>query len=518
MTITETGDRKEAATVATVPTAVTGRGILIVLCSTLGTAAYSFTWNSVGVALPHMKGAFSATTDQITWVMIAFVIGSAMTTASVGWFAAHFGRKRVYLVAVLGYTATLVGCGAATSLGEEVGWRFVQGIFGAVLIPVGQTIAVSAFPPERYSQASALWALGFVSANVIAPALAGFLIDTYSWPWIFYVTIPIGLAIFIATWFLVPDQGREEKRLDWIGFTTLILGVAVLQLMLARGERLDWFESTEIVVEALVAGLLLYVFLVNTLMARQPFIERGLFADRDLVLGIVFIFLIGAALFLPLLLLPLLLQQIGGYPAIETGYLLLPRGLGSILGLVVIARLRDRIDPRIILCFGLTLTAYSTWYMSQWTVEVRPSDVVFASFLHGTAAGAVWAPLNTLTLSRLGSRLRDQGFALFYLSFDMGNAIGTAMVIGMHARHGQINRAVLGERITPFHGQAGSREFDELWSLSDPAGLAALAEEVTRQANMIAYNNAFLMLAIIMAALIPFIPLFRNLRRRPRPG
>ncbi len=507
---TAAGPADEAAP----PTAITGRGLLIVVCSALGTAAYSFTWNSVGVALPHMRGAFSATTDQITWVMIAFVIGSAMTTASVGWFAARFGRKRVYLVAVLGYTLTLLGCALATSLEEAVAWRFLQGLFGAVLIPVGQTIAISAFPPERYTQASALWAMGFVTSNVVAPAIAGYLIDNYGWPWIFYVTIPVGLTIFAASWFLVPEQRRESKRLDWIGFTTLILGVGILQLMLARGERLDWFESTEIVVEALLAGLLLYVCLVHTLTARRPFLERALFADRDLVLGIVFIFLIGAALFLPLLLLPLLLQQIGGYPAIETGYLLLPRGIGSVLGLLLIARLRDRIDPRGILCFGLFVTALSTWLMSRWTVDVRPGDVVLASFLHGSAAGAVWAPLNTLTLSRLSARLRDQGFALFYLCFDMGNAIGTALIVGMHTRHGQINRAVLGEQITPFHEQARSRQLDEVWSLTEVPGLAALAEEVTRQANMIAYNNAFLVLAIIMAGLIPFVPLFRKLPRR----
>ena len=292
MTISDTSSQAAAAVEAGPPTAITGRGILIVLCSTMGTAAYSFTWNSVGVALPHMQGAFSATTDQITWVMIAFVIGSAITTASVGWFAARFGRKRVYLIAVLGYTATLIGCGTATTLGEAVGWRFVQGIFGAVLIPVGQLIAVSAFPPERYTQASALWAMGFVTANVIAPALAGFLIDSYGWPWIFYVTIPIGLAIFGATWVLVPESKREQKRLDWFGFTTLIVGVAVLQLMLARGERLDWLESTEIVIEALVAGLLLYACLANTMVARQPFMERSLFADRDFLLGITFIFMI----------------------------------------------------------------------------------------------------------------------------------------------------------------------------------------------------------------------------------
>ena len=325
------------------------------------------------VALPHMQGAFSATTDQIAWVMIAFIIGSAMMTTSVGWFSGRFGRRRVYLCTVAGYTVTLIGCAASTSLEQEVLWRFAQGFCGAALIPLGQLIAVNAFPKERYSQATSLWAMGFVVAGVLAPAVAGFIIEDLSWPWIFHINVPVAIGVFAAAWFLVPDSPRKTKPMDWMGYLSLIICVGVLQLMLARGERLDWFSSPEIVIEALISAIAFYVFLAHTFTAKEPFVDKVLFHDRNFGLGLVFIFLIGTVLFLPLLLLPLQLQQVGGYAPIDTGYLLLPRGVGTLIGLVVMAQIRDRFDPRPILCVGLTLTA--TFSLERLLLDHRhPAD------------------------------------------------------------------------------------------------------------------------------------------------
>lgn len=493
-------------------TRLTPRAIAIVLCSTLGTATYAFTWNSVTVALPHMQGTFSATTDQIAWVMIAFIIGSAMMTTSVGWFAGRFGRRRVYLCTVVGYTVTLIGCAVSTSLEQEVFWRFAQGFCGAALIPLGQLIAVNAFPKERYSQATSLWAMGFVVAGVLAPAAAGFIIEDLSWPWIFHVNVPVAVGVFAAAWFLVPDSPRKDKPMDWMGYLSLIICVGVLQLMLARGERLDWFSSPEIVIEALISAIAFYVFLAHTFTAKEPFVDKVLFHDRNFGLGLVFIFLIGTVLFLPLLLLPLQLQQVGGYAPIDTGYLLLPRGVGTLIGLVVMAKIRDRFDPRPILCIGLTLTALSAWNASFWTTDIRPMDVVLTNFLHGLATGAVWAPLNTITLSRLDPRVQDQGFALFYLSFDVGNAMGTAFVVGLHARYVQINHAIMSEVVSPFNEMLRFRLGTDAWDISRSSGLSALDTEITRQALMIAYNNAFLLIALLLAGLLPFVLLFR----RPR--
>ena len=497
------------------PDRITLRSVLIVLCSTLATATYAFTWNSVTVALAHMQGTFSATTDQIAWIMIAFVIGSAVTTASIGWFSVRFGRRTLFLFCIAGFSVTLVGCGYSTVLEEAVTWRFFQGLFGAGLIPLGQAIAVNAFPADRHGQATSLWALGFVSANVIAPTVAGHLVEDFGWSWVFFFSLPVALMTFAAAWFLVPASPKTKRPMDWFGFTTLIVGVGVLQLMLAKGEREDWFQSNEIVIEALIAGLALYLFFAHSFTARRTFIDFGLFRDRNFALGQLFIFLIGLVLFLPLFLIPILLQQIAGYPPVETGNLMLARGVGSIASLIIMSRIRDSIDPRPIFAVGLALSAYAAFLMSGWTVDVKPNDVVLANLIQGLATGAVWAPINTLTLSRLPGRKQDQGFALFYLNFDLGSAIGTAGIVALLARHSQANHAALAEMSSPYSEWLRTPSAVSYWSITEVEGLAALNEEIARQAAMIAYNNAFLAIAVLLAALIPFILLFHYRKRKP---
>jgi len=489
---------------------VTLRAVATVFCATLCTAMYAFTWNSVSVALPYMQGAFSATTDQIAWVIIAYVIGASVVTGCTGWLSARFGRKQVFLFAIVGFIITLLGCAQATSLWEEVFWRFAQGVIAAPMLPLGQSIAVSAFPRARHGQATSLWALGFVSANVVSPVIGGILIEDWGWQWIFYFSIPFGVLGLIMAWFLVPWTPAEKKPMEWLGFTSLVIGVGTLQLMLARGERLDWFSSGEIMIEATIAAVAIYVFIVHTVTGKDTFIDGRIFLNRNFAMGQVFIFLIGSVMFLPLILLPLLLQQIGGYPALETGYLMLPRGIGSIVGLTLMANLRDRVDPRPLLVIGLFCIAWPAWEMGHWTTEVRPWDVTWTTFIQGLAAGFIWAPLNTLTLSRLDRRIQDQGFALFYLNFDVGSAIGTAAVVGLQARYSQINHEELNNFVHPFNELLRYPALADIWDTGSTAGLAILQGEIGRQASMIGFNNAFMVIGVVMAVLIPFIPLFRN--------
>lgn len=490
-------------------TKLSARVILITLCATLSTAIYGYTWNSVTVALPHMQGAFSASTDQVTWVMISFVIGSAAMTASVGFLADRFGRKQVYLTALVGFWITLLGCAVSSTLGEMVVWRLLQGVFGAALLPLGQSIAVSAFPPDRRGQATALWALGFVSSNVVSPAIAGVIVENFGWDGIFYLPALCTVPVFIASWYLLPTEPRNPRKMDVKGYAALIIGVSVMQLMLARGERLDWFESTEIVVECAVGVLCLYLFILHTVTNANPFFDRALFANRNYNLGVFFIFLTGSVLFLPMLFLPIQLQQISGYPPIDTGFLLLARGVGSVTGLVVLSRFRDRTDPRPLLFLGLLGTAFSSWAMSQWTADIRAFDVIWTNLLHGVATGAVWAPLNTLTLGWLRKKLQDQGFAFFYLAFDIGSSIGTALVVGFHARYSQINRSVLTEHVTQFAEQSQLGLYAEHWSIASRTGLASIEQEVARQATMIAFNNTYMVIGFVLASLIPLIVFFR---------
>ena len=285
------------------------------ICATLGSWSYSFTWNTVSVALPHMKGSFSATNDQIAWVMIAFIVGSAAMTASIGWLSSRFGRKQMFLFSIGGFTLSLFGCGMATTLEQEVIWRFIQGVTGAPLIALGQMITVNAFPPNRYTMATSFWALGFVTGNFVGPAVGGYLIEFYGWPSVYYFNIPICLGVFVAAVILVPKGEKTREKLDWFGFTTLIVGVSVLQFMLARGERLDWFESNEIILSCVVSVTLLYLFVAHTVTGVNTFFDKGLFRSFNFTIGQIVIFIVGAAIYMPLLLLPLMLEQIGGLSA-----------------------------------------------------------------------------------------------------------------------------------------------------------------------------------------------------------
>ncbi len=480
------------------------------ICATLGSWAYSFTWNTVSVALPHMKGSFSATNDQIAWVMISFIVGSAAMTASVGWLSSRFGRKQLFLFSVGGFTLSLIGCGTATTLEQEVIWRFVQGVTGAPLIALGQIITVNAFPPNRYTMATSFWALGFVTGNFFGPVAGGYLIELYGWPSIYYFNIPICTGVFIAAAILVPKGSETRERLDWFGFATLIIGVSVLQYMLARGERLDWFESNEIIVVCIISVTLLYLFLVHTATAKNTFFDRALFRDFNFTLGQLAIFIVGAAIYMPLLLLPLMLEQIGDYPSLEIGKLLFYRGIGSILGLLVLTQVRDKFDPRPLVVFGLLCNVVPAWEMAHWNTQILPFDVIWTNFLSGIGTSCIWAPLNRIVLSKLKGRHQNQGFAMFYLNFDIGYSVGTSWIIGLHERYTQTNRAFLSENVTLSNELLRFPEVLQKWPISELDGLAALEIEISKQAAVIAYNNCFMISGLLMLILIPVCYLFKK--------
>jgi len=489
---------------------------LLVGASTLATSAYDFTWTVVSVALPHMQGTFSTTSDQIAWVLIAFMVGSATMTASTGWLSARFGRKHLFLFATAGYTITLIGCGMSTSLVEMSVWRFAQGLVGASLIPLGQTIVVDAFPPERHGQATSIWGIGVMVGAVAGPIGGGFILQDFSWPWVFYVTVPVGVLAFAGVLAFVPATPKDKtRRFDWVGFATLVLGASLLQLALARGERQDWFDSAEVVIEMMAALILLYLCAVHTIFAKNPFIDRALFVDRNYITGLIFIAVIGALIVLPNFLLPLMLQQIGGYPPAETGRMLMFRGSGVLVGLILVGRIAHLLNPRHMIAFGLVLMAVPAWYMAQWTVEIRPADVMWTNAVQGFGGSFIWVPISTLTLSGLAKRNQDQGYSLFYLVFELGSSVGVAAVIGKHVRDTQINHAMLTEAITPFNQLFGYRGVADALDLGEPATLAVLEAEIQRQSVMIAYNNAFLATCLLAVALIPLILVFRRRRAAP---
>ena len=314
----------------------------------LPTIMHSIDITIVAVALPSMQGSFSATQDQIAWVLSAYLVAIAVVTPATGWLSARIGRRRLFLFSVFGVTAASVLCGVAGSVTEIVFFRLLQGGFGASLIPLSQAILLDTYPPCEHGRALAIWGVGVMAGPILGPTLGGYLTEFHSWRWVFYINLPIGIMALLAILAYIPDsEGRSRRPMDYFGFATLALAVGSLQMMFDRGERLDWFASPEIIVLGLLAGFGFYWFVVHSLTTREPFLDMGLFRDRNFAACLVLGFGTHARLYATVALLPPLLQQVLNYPALEAGFLFIPRALGTIIGMFVVARLSARLDLRL---------------------------------------------------------------------------------------------------------------------------------------------------------------------------
>lgn len=489
---------------------------LLVLSAIIGSSVFEFAWTIVGVALPHMQGAFSATEDQIAWVMTAFVMGSAVAIACIGWLSDRFGRKRIFVLSIIGFTFTLVMCATSTTLLQESVWRFLQGVLGAGIIPLGQAITIDAFPSNQQGRASSLWGNGVVLGGIMGPVIGGIIVEYYSWPWIFWLNVPVGLIALIGVILYVPEiESEPDRPMDWFGFALLTSGLATLQIMLNRGERLDWFTSTEIILEGIYTILAFYLFIAHSWTARYPFFRPQLFSNRNFMIGQIFIIINGALSILPLVLLPLLLQNIGGYPAIAAGGLIIFRGIGLIIGLSIMSVIADRMDGRILLVAGLIVMGVSGWGMSIWTVNISTFDVIWTNLLQGLASGIIYVQITVLTFSTLPSKFRTEGFAVFHTLFFAGSSVGVAGILFIHTRSAQTSHASLTELINPFREVLKSALHPEQWDISNLDGISAIHEELTRQATMIAYNNTFFAVATLALMAAPLALLFHKPKTQP---
>ncbi|MFO0997287.1 MAG: DHA2 family efflux MFS transporter permease subunit [Alphaproteobacteria bacterium] len=494
---------------------ISARSWLALMGGAMGTSTYMTALTITGTAIPHMQGAFSAAPDQIAWLLTAFIVGTTIMTACSGWISGRFGLRRFFLIASGGFAVTTVLCGLSSSLIEAVIFRVMQGMFGAPLLPLGQAIAMNAFPSNRQGLATAMWmAFGNVG-SIFGPFVGGVLVENYGWPWVFFVTVPLSLIAFAATWLFVFDTERAEPtKFDWIGFGLLSVTIAALETMLSRGERLLWFDSPEIVAEAAIAALAFYLFAIRITSARAPFVPSALFLNRNYVIGSAFYFVHGAVVFLPLFLLPLQLQSLAGYDIMGVGELLTCRGLGFLAGALLVSRLSDRVDPRLILVLGFGCTAVSTWGMSSWTLEVRAFDVIWAGFINGASSSIAYVPLTVIAFWTLPGRYRTQGLGFFYVVSFLGTATGTAIIFNVLTRSMRINHDVLAERLTPYNELFNYAFVPRLWSWSHQGGVAAFDAEIMRQSMMIAYNNSFYLIALTAIVVLPLIVFIRLPPRR----
>ena len=488
----------------------------LILATTMLTGAiYSMNLTIVSISLPHMQGTFSATPDQISWVITAFIVGMTTMTIGTGWLSNRFGRKRIYILSILFFVAASLMCGNAGSLEEAVLWRLLQGMAGAPLIPISQAIVVDAYPRGEHARAISYWAIGMMVGPILAPPLGGLLTELYGWPSVFYLNLPVGALALLGAVTVVPRiPPIPDERLDWFGLSALIIGLAALQLMLGRGARLDWLDSPEIVAELVVAAVFIYVFLVHVATGRRTLIKGVLFRDWNYSIGLVAITVFGGLVFLQIILIPLLLKNLAGYPVDTIGLLLAPRALGVFTSALFLGPLSRRIDGRAIACAGFATTAVSAYFMARWSLDVTPWDVVWTGFLQGVGSNLVFVPLNTMTFATLAARYRGEAVPVFYLVLNLGAGIGIAAIMTYWSVGAQEAHAILVENISPFNEALKSGEAAGLWDRESGAGMAALTREVSRQARMISYNNTFYLIALVaLAGMVPIL-----LLRRPRRG
>ena len=483
--------------------ATAGRRALILLSVILATTLYATTLTIANVALPQMQGDLSASIDQIAWVLTFNIVATAIATPPTGWLAARFGRKRLLIWAISGFTVSTLLCGFATSLPELIVWRTLQGLFGAPLVPLSQAITLDTYPKEQHGTATALWGMGVMLGPILGPTIGGYMTELYNWRWVFFVVAPFGIVALAGCTAFVTESEREKGlRLDWFGFAMLSVAVASTQLMFDRGQRLDWFESGEIVLWAAIALLGLYLFVAHSLTAEKPFFDLRMFLDRNFVVGLVLMFVFGLLVFVPMVLIPTMLERLGGYPVLMIGLLLAPRGLGNLLAMVVAGRMVARTDPRIILAIGFVAQGLSTWMMAQFSLETGVAQVFWASLLQGFGVGMMFVPLTVLTFATLPVRYRTDGSALFHLLRNIGSSIGISLAVTFLVRSTAVNRAELVHHSSPFNDMLAAAGPYGLGSLD---GIAALAGEITRQATMIAYINDFYLQTLLAFGCLPLI-------------
>jgi DHA2 family multidrug resistance protein len=490
---------------------------LITLCVMMGNLMQSLDASIANVSLPYMQGTLATSAEEITWVLTSYVIAAAIMTAPVGWMAVRFGRKNLHVACMSGFVVASMLCGMADTLQQMVAFRFLQGMCGAALVPLSQATMLDIYPFERRAQAMAIFGMGVMVGPITGPTLGGYLTEMYNWRYVFYVNVPFGvLAVIGLLVFLPKATPRSELRFDWTGFAVLAMGVGALQLMLDRGSTLDWFSSREIIVEAVLAGLGLYLFVVHMFTAERPFLPPGLFKDRNFVCGVSMVFCTATVMLASSALMAPYLESLAGYPVETAGLSMAPRGIGTIIGMQLASRLSNLVDHRKLMACGLLTLGFALYSMSYWTPDVSQGQMVATFVMQGFGIGFVFNPMTVMAFTTLPPALRGYATSLQSLSRNIGQAVGVSVTSLMLVRSTQVSHADIASGITPFDRvlQAG----DGVSRMLDPTtrhGAAMLDQMINHQAQIIAFNNDFRLMTFVVVPPLLLLLVMRKHERRP---
>ncbi len=492
---------------------------LITLSVMLATIMQALDTTIANVALPHMQGSMSATQDQISWVLTSYIVASAIFLPMTGFLSDKFGRKRLFVWSVVGFTLTSMLCGAAQSLEQIVLFRLLQGIFGASLVPLSQSVLLDTYPKEKHTSAMAMWGMGVMLGPILGPTLGGWLTEYYNWRWVFYINVPFGiLALFGLLTSVKETPINKARPFDLMGFAFLSLAIGAVQMMLDRGGSLNWFHSNEVLIEAALAGLGLYWFVVHIFTARHPFIEPAIFRDRNFTVGVLFMFIIGIILLATMALLPPFLQSLLGYPVIDVGLVMAPRGFGVMFSMMLVGKLASKIDPRKLVFSGLMLTCFSLWEMTLFNLNISSWDIIRTSVVQGVGLGLIFVPLSTIAFATLEPRYRNEGTSLFSLIRNIGSSIGISVVMSQLQENIQRNHAAFADYITPYNTALQKVGETGFWDINTQSGLVAINGEVQRQAATLAYLQDFNLMIWVTLAAVPLLFLLQPVKAQKKPS
>ncbi len=495
-------------------TAQSGEGInraAITLCVMVASLMQALDTTIANVALPYIQGSVAASQDEIAWVLTSYIAAAAIMTPPTGFLAARFGVKRTFLVSVAGFTVASMLCGMAQSLLQIVAFRILQGMFGAALVPLSQSVLLNIYPKERQGSAMAWWGVAVMAGPVLGPVLGAWLTYNYEWRYVFYINLPVGILTFLGMVAFLPSAERNSSvKLDWFGFVALSIAIGAMQILLDRGEEKDWFGSGEIWIEAIIAASAFYLFLVHTFTAKDPFVRPSLFRDRNFTAGMIFIAIVGLTYYASLALQPPYLQDLLGYPVVTAGLVMGPRGIGTMAAMLIAGRLVGRVSIRILLGAGLGLTAWSLYEMTGWTPDVSQMTVVVMGVVQGLGLGLLFTPLSVATLSSLSSEQRADGAGLFSLARNVGSSVGISAVNSLLVVNTQVNHADVAQHVTAVNRIFDDPTIAQYWNPVTAAGRAALDAVVTRQAEIIAYIDNYKLLMIATLIAIPLLIVFKK--------
>ena len=490
--------------------------LAITVCVILAVIMQALDTTIANVALPYMQGSVSASADQINWVLTSYIVAAAIMTPPSGFLANRFGRKRVLMVAVAGFVVASMLCGMAQSLFQIVAFRLLQGFFGAALVPIAQSILLDIYTPEERGSAMALFGVSVMVGPVLGPVIGGWLTENFTWRWVFYINAPLGALAFVGIFFFMREtRFSAATKLDWLGFGSLSIAIAAMQMFLDRGAQLDWFSSLEIIIEAVVAVSAFYIFLVHTFTAKHSFVDPALFLDRNFSVGMLFIFIVGITYLASLALMTPFLQTLMGYPVVTAGLVMGPRGIGTMVCMFIVGRLMGRVDTRLLLMVGLLLTAWAMYDMTGWTPAVSEETIALTGFIQGAGLGFLFVPLTTVTFATLAPEQRADGTGLYNLSRNIGSSVGISVVSYLLTRNEQVNHATIASNVT-----AVNRAFDSsaamlhAWNPWTASGRAALDQVIQVQASITSYIDDFKLMMILSLVAIPLVLLLR----RPAPS